>query len=120
MLLRCRGARITRREEGDGTGRSDPMDSPHGRGASAACSHARSELDLTDYDQIQDQHKIAGFYSQEAARLRLMARDLDHRAVVYERLFGPGSDWVAGARLLARSYDDAAQIMSVQLSNICR
>lgn len=74
-----------------------------------ACSHARSELDLTDYDQTQDQHKIAGFYSQEAARLRLMARDLDHRAVVYERLFGPGSDWVAGARLLARSYDDAAQ-----------
>ncbi len=38
-----------------------------------------------------------------------MARDLDHRALVYERLFGTGSDWVEGTRLLARSYEDAAQ-----------
>jgi hypothetical protein len=73
------------------------------------CSHAGNELDLTAYDRGQDQNKIAGFYSQEATRLRLMARDLDHRALVYERLFGPGSDWVEGTRLLARSYEDAAQ-----------
>ncbi|MBS0157076.1 MAG: hypothetical protein JSR20_05360 [Nitrospira sp.] len=74
-----------------------------------ACSHAASELDLTRYDHAQDQQKIAAFYSQEAARLRLMARDLDHRAIVYERLFGPESDWVVGARLLARTYEDVAQ-----------
>jgi len=74
-----------------------------------SCSHAKTELDLTAYDRAQDQNKIAGFYSQEAARLRQMAQDLDRRTIVYERLFGPESDWVAGARLLARSYEDAAQ-----------
>jgi len=74
-----------------------------------ACSHAGSELDLTAYDRAQDQNKIAAFYSQEAVRLRLMARDLDHLALVYERLFGQESDWVSGTRLLARSYEDAAR-----------
>lgn len=73
------------------------------------CAMAGTELDLMTYDRSQDQHKIAEFYSQEATRLRLMARDLDHRALVYERLFGPGSDWVEGTRLLARSYEEAAQ-----------
>ncbi|MGB3397914.1 MAG: hypothetical protein WBB60_15835 [Nitrospira sp.] len=73
------------------------------------CVRAGSELDLTAYDQAQDQHKIAGFYSQEATRLRHMARDLKQRTLVYERLFGPGSDWVAGTRLLEQSYEDAAQ-----------
>ena len=53
--------------------------------------------------------RLAAFYSQEAVRLRLMARDLDHRALVYERLFGQESDWVSGTRLLARSYEDAAR-----------
>ncbi|MCS6291221.1 MAG: hypothetical protein H8K10_19945 [Nitrospira sp.] len=73
------------------------------------CTTAATELDLLTYDRSQNQHKIAEFYSREATRLRLMARDLDHRALVYERLFGPDSDWVEGTRLLARSYEDAAQ-----------
>lgn len=61
------------------------------------------------YDRSQDQNKIAEFYSQKAERLRYMARDMSHRAVVYERLFGPDSDWVAGTRLLAQSYEDVAK-----------
>lgn len=73
------------------------------------CVRAGSELDLKAYDQTLDQHKIAEFYSQEATRLRHMARDLKQRTLVYERLFGPGSDWVAGTRLLEQSYEDAAQ-----------
>lgn len=72
------------------------------------CTSAKTELDLTTYDSTQDQSKIAEFYSQKAERLRYMARETTHRAVVYERLFGPDSDWVAGTRLLAQSYEDAA------------
>ncbi|HEU5407003.1 MAG TPA: hypothetical protein VFU48_04515, partial [Nitrospira sp.] len=45
----------------------------------------------------------------EAARLRQASEDLSVRVNVYERLFGPTSDWVAGTRLLAQSYEDAAQ-----------
>jgi hypothetical protein len=37
-----------------------------------------------------------------------MADDLSHRALMYERLFGPKSDWVEGTRLLAQFYEDAA------------
>lgn len=73
------------------------------------CVRTGNELDLTAYDQTQDQHKIAEYYSQEATRLRHMARDLKHRLLVYERLFGSGSDWVEGTRLLEQSYEDAAQ-----------
>ena len=39
---------------------------------------------------------------------RQMAHDLSHRALMYERLFGPKSDWVEGTRLLAQFYEDAA------------
>lgn len=66
-------------------------------------------LDLKTDDPRQDQRKIAEFYVQEATRLRQMARDQFHRAALYERLFGPDSDWVGGTRLLAQSYEDAAQ-----------
>ena len=38
-----------------------------------------------------------------------MAQDYHHRVAVYERLFGPQSDWVEGTRLLAESYEAAAQ-----------
>ncbi len=72
------------------------------------CMNRGAELDLTSSDPNKDQRKIAQFYNQEATRLRHMARDLSHRAVVYERLFGPKSDWVEGTRLLAQSYEDAA------------
>lgn len=73
------------------------------------CTGVKTELDMTTSDPAQDQNKIAEFYSQKAERLRYMARDMSHRAVVYERLFGSDSDWVAGTRLLAQSYEDAAK-----------
>lgn len=68
-----------------------------------------AELDLTAYDQTQDQRKIAQYYSQEAARLQQKSEEMSARTVVYERLFGPDSDWVAGTRLLAQSYEEAAK-----------
>lgn len=74
----------------------------------SGCGTPATELDLRTNDPRQDQGKIAAFHVHEAARLRQMAQDQLHRAVVYERLFGQDSDWVKGARLLAQSYADAA------------
>ena len=75
----------------------------------SGCENAASVFDLNSDDPRQDQEKIAEFYTHEAARLRQMAQDYDHRVAVYERLFGPHSDWVDGTRLLAQSYEAAAQ-----------
>ncbi|MCE3222418.1 MAG: exported protein of unknown function [Nitrospira sp.] len=73
------------------------------------CVNTGTELDLTASDPTKDQRKIAVFYVQEAVRFRHMAQDLFRRVEVYERLFGAHSDWVQGTRLLAQSYEDAAQ-----------
>jgi hypothetical protein len=64
-------------------------------------------LELTNLDQSQDQEKIAAYYRHEAAVARQQAEELHHRAMVYERLFGPESEWVSGTRLLAQFYEDA-------------
>lgn len=72
------------------------------------CSRPQTELSLKTYAEQQDQKKIAEFYAQEAIRSRQMAQDLFRRVKVYERLFGPDSDWVAGTRVLAESYEEAA------------
>jgi hypothetical protein len=66
-------------------------------------------LDMTAIDPGQDQKKIAAYYRQEAVVSRQQAEELTHRAVVYERLFGPESEWVSGARLLAQFYEEAAR-----------
>jgi hypothetical protein len=75
----------------------------------SGCGNTASVFDLKTDDPRQDQKKIAEFYVQAATRLRQMAQDYDHRVAVYERLFGPHSDWVEGTRLLAQSYEAAAQ-----------
>ena len=75
----------------------------------AGCAHRTTELALTTYDQTEDQRAIAEFYNREAVKLRQMAEEMSDRAAVYERLFGPDSDWVKGTRLLAQSYEEAAQ-----------
>ncbi len=72
------------------------------------CSRPQTELSLKTYAQHHDQQKIAEFYAQEAIRSRQTAQDLFRRVKVYERLFGPDSDWVKGTRALAESYEDAA------------
>jgi hypothetical protein len=64
-------------------------------------------LELTNLDQSQDQEKIAAYYRHEAAVARQQAEELHHRAMVYERLFGPESEWVSGTRLLVQFYEDA-------------
>ncbi len=66
-------------------------------------------LDMAAIDPDQDQKKIAAYYHQEAVVSRQQAEELTHRAVVYERLFGPESEWVTGARLLAQYYEEAAR-----------
>jgi hypothetical protein len=80
-----------------------------GAAVTSGCRSPREELDLTAYDTTQDQWKIAGYYTQEAARLRQKSEELSARIAVYERLFGPTSDWVSGTRLLAQSYEEAAK-----------
>lgn len=70
---------------------------------------AQTEFELSNSDSPQDHRKIVTYYRHEAARLRQASEDLSIRITVYERLFGPTSDWVAGTRLLAQSYEDAAQ-----------
>lgn len=76
-------------------------------GAGPGCTPV--QLDLNSSDPAQDQRKITHFYSQQAAKLRRSSEELSERALVYERLFGPESDWVTGARLLAQSYEEAAK-----------
>lgn len=70
---------------------------------------ATGELELSAAGSTQDHRKIATYYRHEAAKLRQASEDLSVRITVYERLFGPASDWVAGTRLLAQSYKGAAQ-----------
>lgn len=66
-------------------------------------------LDMTALEPSQDQGKIAAYYRHEAVVARQQAEELTHRAVVYERLFGPESEWVTGTRLLAQFYEDSAR-----------
>ncbi|WP_447980532.1 hypothetical protein [Candidatus Nitrospira bockiana] len=75
----------------------------------AACAGSGPPFDLTSLDPGQDQPMIAEHYRQHAIRFRQKAEDLHDRVRVYERLFGPSSDWVTGTRLLAQSYEEAAQ-----------
>ena len=73
-----------------------------------SCVGVGPPLDLSSMDPSQDQWRIAEYYSREAARHRQKARELYSRTLIYERLFGADSEWVAGTRLLAQSYEDAA------------
>jgi len=77
--------------------------------AGLGCARTPALLDLSSPDPALDQRKIARFYSQEAAKLRQTSEEMSARAIAYERLFGPESDWVTGARLLAQSYEEAAK-----------
>jgi len=72
-------------------------------------STTKEELELTTSNPVQDHRKIAAYYSREAAKLRQAAEEMSVRIDVYKRIFGPESDWVSGARLLAQSYEDAAK-----------
>jgi hypothetical protein len=74
----------------------------------AGCAAPERGFDLTSFNASSDQQLIARYYQQEALRYRQQADELDVRAEMYERMFGPQSDWVSGTRLLAQSYRLAA------------
>ena len=73
-------------------------------------------LDATSLDPSQDHLKIASFYSRGAMLSRQKAAEQASRAVTYEQLFGRDSDWVAGAQMLTRFYEDAANEQDRQAS----
>jgi hypothetical protein len=77
--------------------------------ALVGCAASKTERDLTDYGPAQDHRKIAACDSHEAAKRRQFSEETSVRINVYEQLFGPTSDWVTGARLLAQSYENAAK-----------
>ena len=65
--------------------------------------------DLASHDSGQDHWAIASYYSREAAGSRQQAEDMTNRVAIYEQLFGPDSDWVAGTRLLVQFYEEEAR-----------
>ena len=66
-------------------------------------------IEMTSFDPSQDQAAIVGYYRDEAMDLREKAAEHAESAIRYERLFGPQSDWVSGARQLSQYYATAAQ-----------
>lgn len=76
---------------------------------SYGCGGPKAPLDLTTLDPWQDQWSIAAHYSREAASMRQKAEELSNRAALYERLFGPDSEWVTGTRLLSQFYEEVAR-----------
>ena len=77
--------------------------------AAAGCAQPVETIGKTSIDQLQDQMTIAGYYRVEATVLKEKAAAIAESAVRYERLFGPESDWVSGARQLSQYYAVAAQ-----------
>ena len=66
-------------------------------------------LDPNSHDPGQDHWANAFYYTRGAASSRQQAEDMTNQAVVYERLFGRESDWVAGTQLLAQFYEEMAR-----------
>ncbi|MGA6828873.1 hypothetical protein ACO9S2_14845 [Nitrospira sp. NS4] len=87
--------------------------------AAVGCVRTAVPLDLASPDPTYDQTKIAAYYSREAAFFRLKSQEFAQRVLVYEGLFGTNSEWVKGARLLERYYEDAAQEQE-RLANLHR
>jgi hypothetical protein len=73
----------------------------------SGCSSA-DVRDLVSRDPGQDHGAIASYYTREAALSRQQVEELTDRAVLYEGLFGPQSDWVTGTKLLVRFYQEMA------------
>jgi hypothetical protein len=73
----------------------------------SGCSSAHVR-DLVSRDPGQDHGAIATYYTREAALSRQQVEELTDRAVLYEGLFGPQSDWVTGTKLLVRFYQEMA------------
>lgn len=72
------------------------------------CAYVNVPLDLTSLDPTSDQRMIGDIHRREAVFFKFKAREQAQRMLVYEGLFGADSDWVKGARLLERFYEEAA------------
>lgn len=77
--------------------------------AAAGCSQPAEKVDTIAFGPEQDLQVIAGYYRDEAMVLKEKAALIAESAVRYERLFGPQSDWVSGARQLSQYYAVAAE-----------
>ena len=76
----------------------------------SGCSgEATPGLDSTLRSPGQDNAAIATYYSRHAAALHQRAEQMTYRGMIYERLFGSGSDWVSGTQLLEQFYKDMAR-----------
>jgi len=76
---------------------------------SMACTRARTPLARDSQDPAHDGRAIAAYYTHEARVLQRKAEEIAEQATAYELLFGPTSDWVTGARLLAQYLEDEAK-----------
>ncbi len=77
--------------------------------AAAGCAQPVQTVDTASFGPSQDQQAIVGYYRAEAMVLKEKAAAIAESAVRYEKLFGPESDWVSGARQLSQYYAVAAQ-----------
>ncbi len=77
--------------------------------AAAGCAQPVQTVDTTSFGPSQDQQAIVGYYRAEAIVLKEKAAAIAESAVRYEKLFGPESDWVSGAKQLSQYYAAAAQ-----------
>ena len=77
--------------------------------ASGCTGGASTVQELTSHDATHDHWTIASYYSRQAAVSRQQAEDMTNRLAMYERLFGPESDWVAGTKLLVQFYEEEAR-----------
>ena len=77
--------------------------------AAAGCAKPVQTVDTASFGPLQDQQAIVGYNRAEAMVLKEKAAAIAESAIRYERLFGPQSDWVSGARQLSQYYAVAAQ-----------
>lgn len=75
----------------------------------ASCTRTHEPLAIDSHDPSHDGRIIATYHADQAKTLHKKAEDVSEQAAAYERLFGPDSEWVVGARLLAQYYEEEAK-----------
>jgi hypothetical protein len=78
--------------------------------AAGGCAPQHVE-EMNSFNPSENQAAIVGYYRDQVKYLREKAAEHAESAVRYERLFGPESDWVSGAKQLSQYYAAAAQDM---------
>lgn len=73
------------------------------------CQGPDIPLSLDSWDSSQDQQFISQQYHRQAILMKQKAEEFRLQAKRYAELFGPESDWVTSAILLANFYEEEAQ-----------